>query len=51
MEAAKKRKCEDTDDGELLLEMEHQMQPWWSAEQKILEMIERKMENKPLEFD
>ena len=49
MEAAKKRKRED--DGELLLEMERQMQPLWAVEQKILEMIERKMENKPLEFD
>ena len=43
---AKKRK---RNDGELLLEMEHQMEPWWSVEQQILAMIERKMENKPPE--
>jgi len=43
----KKRKRDEKDDGELLLEMERQLQPWWSAEQKILEMIERKMNNKP----
>ena len=51
MEAAKKRKREESDDGELLLEMEHQMQPWWAVEQKILETIERKMNNKPLKID
>ena len=33
---------------ELLLEMERQLEQWFTVEQKILEMIERKMENKPL---
>ena len=42
----KKRKREAHDD-EFLLEMEEQLQPWWSVEQKILEMIEQKMNNKP----
>ena len=48
MEANKKRKRDN--DGELLLEMEHQMEPWWAVEQEILKMIERKMENKPPEI-
>ena len=46
----KKRKRAEDDDGELLPEMEHQMQPWWSVEHQILAMIERKMENKPFYF-
>jgi len=43
----KKRKRDEKDDGELLLLMEEQLQPWWSVEQKVLQMIQRKMENKP----